>query len=152
MNDTVKLSMDEYLKAAAPVVAQRQEQPTGKLSEVERTALQEASLAVVRQLRDGRTSQELQDELAAQGWKPEVAAGFIGLVSQLLAKMYLQRTWIFTGMSVFTCMIASMTVPQAAAGEFPWWGAVLSLGVAILSVLGALRNLQLYRQFRQPTK
>jgi hypothetical protein len=137
------------LKAAAPVMAKRQDNPTQALTPDERNALQDATLAVVSQFRQGSSQQAIQQQLTENGWLPNIAAGFTGLVSQLLAKMYFQRTWIFAICSVFTSMIASIAVPQANAGEFPWWAAAVSLGISIVCILGTLRNFQLYRQYRQ---
>ncbi len=137
------------LKAAAPVMAKRQDNPNQALTAEERNALQDATLAVVSQFRQGSTQQAIQQQLTENGWIPAVAEGFTGLVSQLLAKMYFQRTWIFAICSVFTSMIASIAVPQANVGEFPWWAAAVSLGISIVCVLGTLRNWQLYRHYRQ---
>lgn len=142
-------NMDDFLRAAGPVVANRQENPTGKLTEEQRNALQDATVAIVRELRGGRTSEEIHTQLTGNGWKPDVAHGFIALVSQLLAKMYLQRTYIFTFLSIITGMLASIAVPQAANGEFPWLAAGFSLLVATFCILTTLRNLQLFRRFRQ---
>ncbi|HQR06993.1 MAG TPA: hypothetical protein PLN21_09235, partial [Gemmatales bacterium] len=44
---------------------------------------------------------------------------------------------------------ASIAVPQAANGEFPWLAAGFSLLVATFCILATLRNLQLFRRFRQ---
>jgi len=74
----------------------------------------------VDEFREGRSADEIKTQLTSNGWQPAVADGFVGLVSQLLAKMYLQRTYIFTALSVVTSMLASIAVPQAANGEFPW--------------------------------
>jgi hypothetical protein len=137
------------LKAAAPVMAKRQDNPNQALTPDERNALQDATLAVVSRFRQGSSQQAIQQQLTENGWLPTIAEGFTGLVSQLLAKMYFQRTWIFAICSVFTSMIASIAVPQANAGEFPWWAAAVSLAISIVCVLGTLRNWQLYRQYRQ---
>lgn len=149
MADSVQPSMDDFLRAAGPVVANRQGNPTGKLSEEQKSALQDATVAIVRELRQGRSSEEVQTQLTGHGWQPNVAHGFIALVSQLLAKMFLQRTYIFTFLSIITGMLASIAVPQAANGEFPWIAAGFSLLVATFCILATLRNLQLFRRFRQ---
>jgi FAD/FMN-containing dehydrogenase len=148
MDDTNKPTLEGYLRAAGPVLADRKENPTGSLSVEQKTALQEATVAVVNEFRKGRAATEIQTQLAGNGWKPEVADGFIALVSQLMAKMYLQRTWIFAALAVLTSMLASIAVPQAAAGEFPWIAAGFSLIVATVSILATLRNLQLFRRYR----
>jgi len=150
MSDSVKPTMEDYLRAAGPVVASRQENPTGTLSAEQKSALQDATVAVVGEFREGRSADEIKNQLTSNGWQPPVAEGFIALVSQLLAKMYLQRTYIFTALSVITSMLASIAVPQAANGEFPWLAAGVSLLVATVCILATLRNLQLYRKFRQP--
>jgi hypothetical protein len=137
------------LKAAAPVMAKRQDNPNQALTLEERNVLQDATLAVVSRFRQGSSQQAIQQQLTENGWLPTIAEGFTGLVSQLLAKMYFQRTWIFAICSVFTSMIASIAVPQANAGEFPWWAAAVSLAISTVCVLGTLRNWQLYRQYRQ---
>ncbi len=151
MPDEPRLTPDEYLQQAGPLMSARQANPTGPLTEQQRTALSEATLALVRQLRDGRTPDEIQSQLAEQGWNPSVAQGFLALVSQLLAKMYLQRTYIFIALALVTSMLASIAIPQAVAGDFPGWAGIVSTIVAITCILGLLRNYQLYRQFRQPT-
>jgi hypothetical protein len=150
MPDPVKPTMEDYLRAAGPVVASRQENPTSTLSVEQKNALQDATVAVVDEFREGRSADEIKAQLTSNGWQSPVADGFVALVSQLLAKMYLQRTYIFTALSVITSMLASIAVPQAAHGEFPWLAAGVSLFVAIVCILATLRNLQLYRKFRQP--
>lgn len=142
-------TMRDALKMAGPILLQRQENPTGKLSQEQRDAVQEATLLVVRELRSGRSMDELQSAMLAQGWKPEVGQGFINLISQLLSKMYLQRMYIFSAVSIFTSMIASIAIPQAVAGEFPWVAAMLSLAVALISVGVTLWNWRCYRKFKQ---
>lgn len=142
-------TMRDVLKAAGPILLQRQEHPTGKLSQEQRDAVQEATLLVVRELRAGRSLDELLSVMHDQGWKPEVGQGFIKLISQLLSKMYLQRMYIFSAVSIFTSMIASIAIPQAAAGEFPWVAAGLSLAFALVSVGITLWNWRCYRKFRQ---
>ena len=142
-------AFDKVMEAAGPLMARRATNPAGKLADAERLTLQEATLSLVSELRSGRSSGELQSQLVATGWQPEVATGFIGLVSQLLAKMYRQRMFIFAGVSVFTSMIASMAIPQAAQNEFPWWAAVMSTIVALVSVGCTFRLWQLYRRLRQ---
>lgn len=149
MSESSKPTMDDYLKAAAPVLAARQQNPAGALSADQKTALQEATVGVVNEFRQGRSRTEIQARLAGNGWQPTIADGFIALVSQLLSKMYLQRTYIFATLSVITSMLASIAVPQAAADEFPWLAALFSLLVATVCILATLRNLQLYRRFRQ---
>lgn len=149
MSSTPSPSVDDQLRTAGPVLVSRQTNPTGTLSPDEKNALQEATLAVVREFRQGHSAEEIQLKLTNHGWQDTVADGFIALVSQLLAKMYQQRTYIFAAMAVVTSMIASIALPQAAAGEFPWLAAILSLGIAIICVLGTLRNYQLYRRYRQ---
>ncbi len=149
MQDVAPPNMDDFLRVAGPVVANRQENPTGKLSDEQKNALQDATVAIVRELRQGRSAEELQTQLTGHGWQPTVAHGFIALVSQLLAKMFLQRTYIFTFLSIITGMLASIAVPQAANGEFPWLAAGFSLLVATFCILATLRNLQLFRRFRQ---
>lgn len=140
---------DSTMKAAGPVMARRAREPAGKLTDAERIALQDATLGLVSELRSGRSGEEIQTQLIAMGWQAETASGFIGLVSQLLAKMYRQRMFIFAGISVFTSMIASMAIPQAAQNEFPWWAAAMSTIVAIFSVVCTIRHWQLYRRHRQ---
>lgn len=142
-------TMRDVLKTAGPILLQRQEHPTGKLSQEQRDAVQEATLLVVRELRSGRSLDELQSVMHEQGWKTDVSQGFINLISQLLSKMYLQRMYIFFAVSIFTSMIASIALPQAAAGEFPWGAAGLSLAVAVVSVGITLWNWRCYRKFRQ---
>jgi hypothetical protein len=137
------------LQAAAPVMTKRQENPTGTLSAEERVALQEATLAVVREFRLGASTEAVQQKLTENGWRPEIATGFIGLVTRLLSRMYLQRTWIFAFVSVFTSMVASIAVPQANANEFPWWAAFLSLVISIVCIVGTIRCFQLYRRFKR---
>lgn len=149
MTEHMKPHAEESLSKAGPLMLRRQENPSGPLTESDKTHLSEATLAVVRELRQGRSKDEVHAQLTAAGWKSDVAHGFLGLVSQLLSKMYFQRTWIFAGMSIITSMIASIAVPQAANNEFPWQPAVLSLVIAMVCILGLLRNYQLYRQFRQ---
>lgn len=149
MSEVTKPTAEESLSKAGPLMLARQENPSGQLTDNDKAYLSEATLAIVREFRQGRTKDEIQSQLTGHGWKPTVAEGFISLVSQLLSKMYFQRTWIFAGLSLVTSMLASIAVPQAAAGEFPWLSAVLSLGIAIVCVLGMPRNYQLYRQFRQ---
>lgn len=149
MADSVQSNMEDFLRTAGPVVANRQENPTEKLTDEQKAALQDATVAIVRELRQGRSAEEVQTQLTSHGWQPTVAHGFIALVSQLLAKMYLQRTYIFTFLSIITSMMASIAVPQAANGEFPWIAAGFSLMVATFSILATLRNLQLFRRFRQ---
>lgn len=142
-------TFDNVIQAAGPLMARRASEPTGKLTEAERTTLQEATLGLVSELRAGRSSDEMQSQLVSSGWQPEVASGFIGLVNQLLAKMYRQRMFIFAGASVFTSMIASMAIPQAAQNEFPWWAAVLSTLIALVCVGSTLMHWKLYRRHRQ---
>jgi hypothetical protein len=142
-------TFDKVMQAAGPLMARRANEPAGKLTDVERTTLQEATLGLVSELRSGRSSDEIQSLLVTAGWQPEVAKGFISLVNQLLAKMYRQRMFIFAGVSVFTSMIASMAVPQAAQNEFPWWAAALSTLIALVSVGCTVRHWQLYRRHRQ---
>lgn len=150
MPEEVKPTIEDYLRAAGPVVASRQENPTGTLTVEQKNALQDATVTVVDEFREGRSADEIKAQLTGNGWQPAVADGFVALVSQLLAKMYLQRTYILTALSVITSMLASIAVPQAANGEFPWLAAGVSLLVAIVCILATLRNLQLYRKFRQP--
>ncbi|HMO34590.1 MAG TPA: hypothetical protein PKA06_00975 [Gemmatales bacterium] len=138
------------VEAAGPVMAQRRENPTGSLTSEERLALQDATLAVVREFRLGAKSADIQQKLNHHGWQPEIAEGFVSLVRQLLSKMYFQRTWIFAMVSVFTSMVASIAVPQAQANEFPWWAAIISLGISVVCILGTIRNYQLYRSYRAP--
>lgn len=149
MADAFKPNAEDSLNKAGPLMLRRQENPTGQLSETDKAYLSEATLAVVHEFRQGRSKDEVRTQLTEHGWNAEVATGFLGLVSQLLAKMYLQRTWIFAGLSLVTSMLASIAVPQAAANEFPWYAAVFSTGIALVCILGMLRNYQLYRQFRR---
>ncbi len=137
------------LKTAGPVMAKRQENPGGALTNEERIALQDATLAIVHEFRLGKSKHAIHQQLTDNGWLPTVAEGFVSLVSQLMAKMYFQRTWIFAIVSVFTSMIASIAIPQANLGEFPWWAAGISLIISIVSISGTLRNWQLYHKYRQ---
>jgi len=141
--------MEDYLRAAGPVVASRQENPTGTLSVEQKNALQDATVAVVDEFREGRSADEIKTQLTSNGWQPAVADGFVGLVSQLLAKMYLQRTYIFTACQSLPVWLASIAVPQRPMGV-SLVGSRVSLLVATVCILATLRNLQLYRKFRQP--
>lgn len=149
MTDHLKPDAEDSLSKAGPLMQRRQDNPSGQMSENDKAYLSEATLAVVRELRQGRSQSEVLTQLTNYGWNADVAQGFLGLVSQLLSKMYFQRTWIFAGMSIITSMIASIALPQAANNEFPWLAALCSLGIAVVCILGMLRNYQLYRQFRQ---
>lgn len=144
-----KPTEEVYLRTAGPVMLARQENPTGSLTTEQKTALQEATLTVVREFRTGRSAEEIHTQLINNNWKSDVAHGFIALVSQLLSKMYLQRSFIFGGLAIFTSMLASIAVPEAAQGQFPWLAATLSAVVAGMCILGTLRHLQLYYRYRQ---
>jgi hypothetical protein len=149
MAETQKPSFDELFRRAAPLLAERQENQAKALQEDERTLLQDTTLAVFAELKAGRTMAEIEQRMTAAGWQVEKAAGFIRLVSQLLSKMYFQRFCIFAALTLFTGMLASVAVPMANAGDFPWLAALLSVGVVILSLLALLRNAQLSWKYRQ---
>jgi hypothetical protein len=149
MAEAQKASFDELFQRAAPLLAERQENQARPLQEDERTLLQDTTLAVFEELKVGRTMGDIERRMAAAGWQADKAAGFIRLVSQLLSKMYFQRFCIFAALTLFTGMLASIAIPMANAGDFPWLAAWLSVGVAFLSLLALLRNAQLWRKYKQ---
>ena len=149
MTDSVKPTMEDYLGAAGRLLPAGRRIRRALFLPSKRLPCRMRQSLWCGEFRDGRSAEEIKNQLTSNGWQPPVAEGFIALVSQLLAKMYLQRTYIFTFLSVITSMLASIAVPQAANGEFPWLAAGVSLLVATVCILATLRNLQLYRRFRQ---
>ncbi len=144
-------SAEESLRQAGELIAARQEGTALALGEGQRTAVQEATLAVVRELREGKEVAEIERGLVKAGWKGPVAEGFVRLVSRMLSRMYLVRTSIFAGLTLVTGMLASVTLSMAANGEFPWLGAGIVTLVTVVCLSGAVRNLQLWRKFRVKT-
>jgi hypothetical protein len=145
-----KLSSSELFRRAGPLFAQRQAHPSGPLEESQRTLLQDTTLAVVTELKLSKSVGDVERLMTAEGWQPAAASGFIQLVSQLLSKMYLQRTFIFAAITLFTGMIASVAVPTAWAGDFSGLAAGLSVAVTLLSLLALMWNAWLWRKYRQP--
>lgn len=150
MAEGQKPSCEKIYRRAAELLADRQEGQSNPLAEDQRTLLQDATLSIVTDLKAGQTVKTIEQQMTTAGWQADKAAGFVRLVSQLLSKMYFQRLCIFAGLTFFTGMLSSIAVPMAKAGDFPWLAAVLSIAVAIVSLLGLLRNVQLWRKFRQP--
>lgn len=146
MSDTP--NSEELLRQAGSLIASRQEGATGPLAEQQRTAVQDATLSIVRDLREGKAAAEVERGLIRAGWQPAVAGGFIRLVSQMLARMYLVRTSIFALLTLVTGMLGSVLVPMAGADEFSWMGAGVVVFVSLVCLLGTVRNLQLWRRFR----
>jgi len=149
MSAAQKPSREEIYQRSAALLAERPEGQRNPLAENQRTLLQDTTLAIVEELKIGQSIETIEQQMTAAGWQGEQAIGFIRLVSQLLSKMYFQRLCIFAALTIFTVMIASIAVPMANAGDFPWLAAWLSIAVSVVSLLGLLRNVQLWRKFRQ---
>jgi hypothetical protein len=139
---------DDQLRQTAAILASRPEAGRVPLDEAQRTAVQEATLAVVRDLRGGKSVEEVEQGLIKAGWQPAMAGGFIRLVGQLLTKMYLVRTSLFALASVLTAMLASVVVPLAGEGQLSWMMAGLMVFITLVSMLAMFRNFQLWRRFR----
>lgn len=148
MADDPQSHPDDALRQAGKLLAARQDAAPAPLAVGQRTAVQDATLSIVRDLRAGRSAAEIEQGLIGAGWQPGPAAGFIRLVSQLLARMYLVRTSISAGLTLITGMLASVLVPMARDAEFPWLTAGLVVFIAVVCGLATLRNVQLWRKFR----
>jgi urease gamma subunit len=141
-------SPDKLLRQAGSLIASRKEAGDARLDDAQRTAVQDATTAVVQELRQGRTVAEIEQGLIQAGWPAQVAGGFILLVSRLLAKMYAVRTCLFGGLTLLALMLASVIVPLATEGEFSWLLAGLMVFIGLVCLLATVRNLQLCRRFR----
>ncbi len=139
----------DIFRKAGPLIGQRKEEGAGPLPEDQRNAIQDATLTIVAALRNGRSPTQVCQEMVAAGWQEPVALGFIQLVSQLVAKMYVQRSLIMGLMALVTSMLASVLIPTAAANEFSWLAAGVVTLIAIICILGTVRNFQLWRKYRQ---
>jgi hypothetical protein len=139
---------DDQLRQTAAILTARPEAGKVPLDETQRTAVQEATLAVVRDLRGGKTVEEVEQGLIKAGWQAAMAGGFIRLVGQLLTKMYLVRTCLFAFASVLTAMLASVVLPLAGEGQLSWMMAGLMVFITLVSMLAMFRNFQLWRRFR----
>lgn len=148
MAEDVSTPSEETLRQAGELIAARQEGTPQPLGEGQRTAVQDATLAIVRGLREGKTVATIEQGLIEAGWKAPVAVGFVRLVSQMLSRMYLVRMGIFAGLTLVTGMLASVVASMAWHGEFSWLEAGIVVLVTVVCLSAMLRNLQLWRKFR----